>query len=523
VSHNCEPCGRQVFCCDNAWKRLHAATQSHREYSQQMGYHCPASTMYFFNKASWKAHCDKLHSDDVEYYCIDCKQDFPSQCALDTHPKKDAVHRKRSSGAQCEVCGKSFISIGDLEAHKSSHAHAQNMRIATIKCWAFPRCSQKFVDNGAMLAHLESGGCVSEINRHKIGNVIRNHDTNNVILKAQYSAPQGRRIPDTPGGAAGSASSNWHPGSWMDYDAVETYELDSEDENAVEICEFGSDYEDLVQICELGSDDEDVVQICELDSDDEPIISTPPRSPAGSRRASIRTDTIAAPMESLSEVCTSNVPEVSTLPGPTSGQAAPRFSNRPIPSAASSGEPTCDSSGVSMAITVPARQCTPTDAGFASPVPSVSGHATPQLSGSSTPSTDSSPSTSELDAAIRLRGVVCNTCHKTFPSRKSLKNHLSGLAHAARIFHSPTAMFRMLQHGKLEPRKDFKSLSGLVMHLESGLYGEGAERVNIAMAYVQEKLKREVAELKLKREEAELRFKRGEAGLKLLMPSPDRM
>jgi hypothetical protein len=74
-------------------------------------------------------------------------------------------------------------------------------------------------------------------------------------------------------------------------------------------------------------------------------------------------------------------------------------------------------------------------------------------------------------------------------------------------------MFRLPQNGELEPRKDFKSLSALVMHLESGSYDGGAERVNIAMAYVQEKLKREEAELRLKKEET---------GLKLLMPSPDR-
>jgi len=37
--------------------------------------------------------------------------------------------------------------------------------------------------------------------------------------------------------------------------------------------------------------------------------------------------------------------------------------------------------------------------------------------------------------------------------------------------------------------RDFKSLSGLVMHLESGACKGGAERLDMAITYVQEKLK----------------------------------
>ena len=36
--------------------------------------------------------------------------------------------------------------------------------------------------------------------------------------------------------------------------------------------------------------------------------------------------------------------------------------------------------------------------------------------------------------------------------------------------------------------RDFKSLSGLVSHLESGACKGGTERLNMAIAYVEEKL-----------------------------------
>ncbi|KAI5843613.1 hypothetical protein BZA05DRAFT_477190 [Tricharina praecox] len=483
-SRDCALCG-PVFCCTLAWKRLHTRDDPHKEFAELIGYYCSSSEKHFFTKASWEYHCETLHPSNVDYYCIDCDQEFPTQCALNYHPRNDAVHGKRVSTVSCEPCGQLFQTTGALEVHKKSKLHKKNTY--TVVCLAFPKCQRKFLNKGSMLSHLESGGCASKTNRYKIDDVIRHHDTSSVVLKVQYSAPQSQQMRQsaisTPTGSCGEIR--------REYVALEPWDVDS---------------------------------------DDELIIATP--ATCRSRRDSFSSDILPILVESLSELPTSNISGSSTpsatLSGPftldysnfstpsetiygqstskssgsltpsatRSGRSTPQFSGYSTPrsgsgfstpSATASGQSISDFPGI---FTPPATEATSSSSGIWTPPGTLSGRYTPPLSGFSTPRSGSiygGQSINELDFSICL-GQVCHICHKKFPSPKALETHLMGLAHAPRIYKCPTSLFSLLGQGG-ENMRDFKSLSGLVMHLESGACNGGSERLSMAIAYVEEKLK----------------------------------
>ncbi|KAF8539761.1 hypothetical protein BDD12DRAFT_82802 [Trichophaea hybrida] len=357
-------------------------------------YVCPDTKNTFMSKASFDSHQQKNHQVGLQYHCTDCATDFPSNCALKRHPKNDAAHKKRAMGVLCEPCGKTFASGAKYDAHLLTKSHK---KAGKFKCFAFPQCTRKFSTKAGMLSHLESGACKSGLNRQKIDDVIRQHDTSNMILKV----------------GAGSSSQT--------------------------IQDAAPNHPTPAPARSIGEADAD----SDSDSDSDggcTIILTPTTETSFSRRASFAE--IHTPSSTLSGFAT---PHSYATPLHQEG-----FSNIPTPSSALSGYSTPQFFTSEFVEAFPPGALTPsfTLSGLSTPHSNITGFG---------------------------NGRVCYICNRTFMSPKILQMHLEGLAHAPRIYKCPTFLFATLPHSE-KPHRDFKSLSGLVAHLESGACKGGRRR-----------------------------------------------
>ncbi|KAF8246307.1 hypothetical protein K440DRAFT_632318 [Wilcoxina mikolae CBS 423.85] len=408
----CEPCDRSIFMCQ-AGRKKHKLTPLHVKNARRKNLYCADNRESFFSKANFDAHQQKNHQVGMQYHCTDCATDFPSKCALKRHPKNDTAHGKRAMGILCEPCGKTFASGSKYDAHLLTKGHR---KAGKFKCFAYPECTRKFSTKGGMLSHLESGKCKSGLNRQKIDDVIRQHDTSNMILKVGAGSSS-QTIQD----AAPNHPTPAPAGSIEEVDA----DSDSDSDGGCT------------------------------------IILTPTTETSFSRRASFAE--IHTPSSTLSGFAT---PYSYSTPSQQEG-----FSNIPTPSSALSGysTPQFFTSGFVEAF----------PPGIFTPSSTLSGLYTPR---------SNITGFGEADFQFAFgNGRVCYICNRTFSSPKVLQIHLDSLAHAPRIYKCPTFLFVTLPHSE-KPHRDFKSLSGLVMHLESGACKGGKEALEKAIGFVEEKL-----------------------------------
>lgn len=82
----------------------------------------------------------------------------------------------------------------------------------------------------------------------------------------------------------------------------------------------------------------------------------------------------------------------------------------------------------------------------------------------------------------------CKLCSKMFQTPSALQNHINSTAHSPRVYHCPEFLFPS-GHILQKPQRKFKSLSGLVAHLESGSCEGGEEALGKAIMFVEEKLR----------------------------------
>lgn len=77
------------------------------------------------------------------------------------------MHHRR----ECSDCGMEFEGAEEYEAHVATKRHRINAT-GKVRCVAYPACSRRFTNRGSMLAHLESGACVSGVTRGRVEEVV---------------------------------------------------------------------------------------------------------------------------------------------------------------------------------------------------------------------------------------------------------------------------------------------------------------------------------------------------------------
>ncbi|RPB13031.1 hypothetical protein P167DRAFT_475025, partial [Morchella conica CCBAS932] len=156
--------------------------------NQALKYHSQAS----INHSPWPycKPCSRLFiyqsaldtiPDATQFHCCNCDRDFSSESSLDQH-LRDKVHAERPTallGFFCRPCNRTFKDEYALKQHMSSLKH--NPLIEELKCITDSKCKKTFMAPSAMLHHLESGACISGINRQKLDHLIKEKDTGSII------------------------------------------------------------------------------------------------------------------------------------------------------------------------------------------------------------------------------------------------------------------------------------------------------------------------------------------------------
>lgn len=358
----------------------HTYSTSHQLRSQEQGIVCACgrTTKNFLSAKSFASHyCPKK---TAEFRCCDCAQDFSSMELLQAHLTLHDKARNREPPREkdklcCEPCGISFTSKKEFQKHLLQKAHK------TFKCLGSTKCSKRFVTLAAVVMHLESGACVSTLNKKAIDALVAAHDTTRAItiegaadissVTMTTATPNLTPATGLPDEAAGPQSP-----------APAAFEVfDDEDENA-------------------GSEDDD--------EEGGAVIFTPPPTPPR------RTNSISS--ESLA-------------------------------------------------------------------------------SGLFTPA---STTTGTTDAtATRAPGYswACHVCAKEFSSPLRLGMHLTSPVHDTPIYRCPSELLVELagnEPGKpptvVKPDRTFKTLSGLLQHMEAGACTGGKTLLETAARFVEDKL-----------------------------------
>ncbi|KAJ7589489.1 hypothetical protein C8J56DRAFT_34201 [Mycena floridula] len=121
------------------------------------------------------------HTRDVHPKCIICHNRFSQQDDLDDHYYHDHHF--------CPDCNRQFENKTNLNAHLSSTFHKGR----TYGCF-FDECPKAFVSHSAMILHLETGTCCSQITRQDINRLVSQCDDEgrlgeHEMFGAAYSCP----------------------------------------------------------------------------------------------------------------------------------------------------------------------------------------------------------------------------------------------------------------------------------------------------------------------------------------------
>ncbi|KAF8248405.1 hypothetical protein K440DRAFT_660917 [Wilcoxina mikolae CBS 423.85] len=112
-------------------------------------------------------------NDSLEFRCCDCDIQFSTAKKLNRHLKIcKSVPRGTFS---CEPCDVKYHERSQLIHHLLSSDHKP------VKCLGSSTCPRRFKNFAGMIMHLESGACVSKLNRQAIDGLIRLHDTTNLV------------------------------------------------------------------------------------------------------------------------------------------------------------------------------------------------------------------------------------------------------------------------------------------------------------------------------------------------------
>jgi hypothetical protein len=165
------------FLCDGEDLPTHNRSLPHINGCMLRGLYCLQCKTWFVNDESIQRHNHSFHDAQKpkEFRCCDCHRSFSSEKTLETHLQLCDAKEKQQQMFSCEPCGLTFPSKKGLNAHLLSKDHKP------VKCLGSAKCKRKFKDFPGMIQHLESGACVSKLNRDAIHGLSRTYDTANAI------------------------------------------------------------------------------------------------------------------------------------------------------------------------------------------------------------------------------------------------------------------------------------------------------------------------------------------------------
>ncbi|KAI0651011.1 hypothetical protein C8Q79DRAFT_899889 [Trametes meyenii] len=114
------------------------------------------------------------HYQEDHHYCDICNMIFSSEMGLHGH------RRQTHSDRYCVMCKHMFKQPSNLWSHSRSSIHQGR----NVHC-PMRGCTKSFISNAALILHLESGSCVSRMDRDTIDRATRLVDRRGIITNPQ--------------------------------------------------------------------------------------------------------------------------------------------------------------------------------------------------------------------------------------------------------------------------------------------------------------------------------------------------
>lgn len=160
-------------------KGMFSSLKSLKRHQKMTGHcYCRSCNLYFTSIDLFRQHATS--PDHVgQFHCCDCDRDFVDESALKQH-LQSKIHKpppKHPKGFPCDKCERVFSKKASLEQHKKSLAHRP---LSDLKC-IDPKCRKHFRCPSSLLHHLESGTCISGMDRDQLNAIVVAHDTKQII------------------------------------------------------------------------------------------------------------------------------------------------------------------------------------------------------------------------------------------------------------------------------------------------------------------------------------------------------
>ncbi|KAG2341971.1 hypothetical protein BDR05DRAFT_976668 [Suillus weaverae] len=122
-------------------------------YVQSLNHHfCQYCDVHFDSMSDLQDHYEGEHA-----YCSSCRKVF--DFGLHEH------NRQKHADVYCIACNRIFQAPSNLHSHLNSSIHRQKDTVCP-----FNGCGLAFINNSALILHLESGSCRSGVNRRAVDN-----------------------------------------------------------------------------------------------------------------------------------------------------------------------------------------------------------------------------------------------------------------------------------------------------------------------------------------------------------------
>jgi hypothetical protein len=391
------------YCSDHemAFPRLedlvqHACADSHNE-----GILCMCHTV-LYSDGDYDRHITNHHRGYVEI-----EGDEKARLLEPTHAESQLASIEYSN-LWCKECDWHFANTEAYLQHKASPRH--KTKWLALDC----TCGKTFYLLSALVSHLESGFCSSQMTRDKLNRIVYSHDKDRSITKEEYvdrlaasTIAESSRASIAPEDSASMPDMNFDhlsiSGSHTDTSTTQTGGFLTPD---------GSDF---------------------TTTDDNEFVATP--SASGGSSDPNDAVFITTPTASAG----TNTPTTGSLVG--TGTLTPTL-------------PTDGSDGIIVTPPGSSIDAGPNEWAFINSTPGPT-----SIDGSSV-------ATIKYDSASK--SWPCSQCPRTFRAKNDIRQHMASTVHATKVFKSSTDVFDW--SNALAPKREFKTASGLLQHAESEYY-----------------------------------------------------